>query len=267
MQSKEYINCPVHSQFAAGGRGWYNSPWIMVDLHCHILPGMDDGAADLGAALKMARLASEDGVRAICATPHAGVNPYRNSKDEIIGSVKQLQAKIDEAGVAIKLFAGSEVPVTADIAMMAEEDELVTLGDSSYILVELPFYGDLSGARGQIFELSIAGLRVVLAHPERAQALQHAPDLLEDLRYAGCRTQINAGSIRGTEGRKVRGMCRRWLKDGLVDVIASDAHSPDRRRPALSPIREEVVELCGEDMWRRMTVVNPARILMDRNTK
>lgn len=239
----------------------------MVDLHCHILPGLDDGAADMEAALKMARIAQEDGIRAICATPHAGVHPYYNSRGEILEATEAFRTEIENSEIQVEIFPGSEVSVTTDITAMADSGELVTLKDSSYILVELPFYGDLSGAKQQIFELSIAGYRVILAHPERAQACQQDPGVVEELRYAGCRAQINAGSIRGTEGRTVRRICHIWLEKDLVDVIASDAHNPTKRRPVLSPSRADVIDIGGEEMWRRLTVENPARILKDEDTQ
>lgn len=239
----------------------------MVDLHCHICPGLDDGASDMGAALAMVRIAVEDGIRAICAISHAGISPYYITREEIIESVEALQTEIDSGGLKLKLFPGSEVSLTADVSGMAETDELLTLADSRYVLAELPFYGDLAGVKQEIFELQIAGYRVILAHPERAQACQRNPEIIEELRYAGCLVQINAGSIRGSEGRRVRRICRSWLQENLVDVIASDAHSPGSRRPVLSPSKPDVMEIGGETLWQRLTVTNPALILKDEDPR
>ncbi|MFO7948559.1 MAG: CpsB/CapC family capsule biosynthesis tyrosine phosphatase [Armatimonadota bacterium] len=244
---------------------WYDPHVFMIDLHTHILPGLDDGAPDMQVALAMARMAAEDGVRAVCATPHAGLDPYYTTPAVIHEALGKLRQQIERYAIDLTLFPGSEVSVTADLNAMAGSDELLTLNESRYLLAELPFYGGIEGVEQQIFQISVSGYRVVLAHPERAQACQNDPGLLETLRYRGCLAQINVGSIIGSEGRRVRRMCRQWLEDGLVDVIASDAHNARRRRPVLTPAKEAVVEIGGPELWQTLTVVNPALILKDED--
>ncbi|MFP3903623.1 MAG: tyrosine-protein phosphatase [Armatimonadota bacterium] len=244
---------------------WYDPSVSMIDLHTHILPGLDDGAPDMQVALAMARIAAEDGIRAVCATPHAGIDPYYTMPAAIHEGLGTLREQIQRHDIDLTLFPGSEVSVTADLSAMADGDELLTLNESRYLLAELPFYGGIEGVEQQIFQISVSGYRLVLAHPERSQACQRDPGLLEMLRYRGCLAQVNAGSITGSEGRRVRGICLQWLEDGLVDIIASDAHNTGRRRPVLTPAKEAVVEIGGSELWRTLTVVNPALILKDED--
>ncbi len=237
----------------------------MIDLHCHILPGLDDGAADIEQSLAMARMAVDDGVRAMLATPHVAMGSWNPSRDAIMRAANHLRERIRSASIPLKLGVGSELPATADIKALADAGEVITLGEKGrFLLIELPFSGHLGAMDQQLFELEVSGYKILLGHPERAMCCLDDEKLLPKLRDRGYWVQVNAGSVAGRQGRKVRNTCIRWLREGLVDVIASDGHGPGRRRPLLSPARKTVLRIGGEELWQKLTFDNPARVLDPR---
>ena len=234
----------------------------MIDLHCHILPGLDDGPRGVDEAMAMVRMAAEDGTRTICATPHKGTSEWNASRETIIEFTRRMRSLIAQAGVAIDLLPGCELSATSDIDALGRAGDLVPLGGKGrFLLVELPFTGHVGAMQNLFFELEVMGYRIIIAHPERSMACQREPDLIERLHDRGYWTQINAGSFAGRNGRRVRNLCLQWLRKGLVDVIASDGHSVRSRRPLLSPARKTVIKATDENTWDELTVHNPAQVL------
>lgn len=234
----------------------------MIDLHCHILPGLDDGPDDLDQSIAMARAAVADGVSTLVATPHVGTRNFDAPITRIRDAADNLVQRLQSENIPLKLLLGTELAATSDIAALLDAGRALTLGATGrFLLIELPFTGQPAGLERQFFDLEIAGYKILLAHPERSMACQHDPGLLARLRERGYRAQINARSLVGREGRRVRNLCIRWLRDGLVDAIASDGHDARRRPPILTPARRTILRIGDEDLWLRLTADNPAAML------
>jgi len=229
------------------------------------LPGLDDGPADIEGSVAMARLAVADGIGTIVATPHVGTSSWDPPSQVILDAVSRLRQRLQDDGIELELLAGSELAATADINGLADAGQIVPLGENGrFLLIELPFFGHLGNTERQLFELEIAGYRILLAHPERSTACLDDANLLPKLHDRGYWVQINAGSLLARAGRRVRNACARWLRQGLVDIIASDGHDSARRKPVLSPARKTVLKIGSEELWEQLTTKNPARVIDSR---
>jgi len=210
----------------------------VIDLHTHVLPGIDDGPETLDGSLAFARAAVAAGTRELVATPHIdwthGVEP-----SAVAPGVHDLQRRLDEAEIPIRVRPGAEVAITR--AAELDEDALrsLRLGGGEWLLAECPLSPSATGFEVLLHHLQARGHRIVLAHPERSPAVQRNPELLERLVSAGMLTSITAGSLTGAFGSKVRDTTYELVERGLVHNVASDAHSAERRTPRL---RQLVVE-------------------------
>jgi protein-tyrosine phosphatase len=205
----------------------------MIDLHNHLLPGLDDGPATTEAALEMARAAVAAGITVMACTPHVAVK-YPNGPDVIRAGVEQLQLEIRQAGIDLRIVSGAEI--STELIDRLDDDELrrLSLNDSGWLLVEAPFAGWPVRLPKLIGELEIRGFRVLIAHPERAEAIQHSPDRLRDLVGRGALVQANASSFMGDHGRLVAQTAKLLLRNELIHVLASDAHSATWRPPGVA---------------------------------
>lgn len=232
-----------------------------VDIHCHLLPGIDDGAADWEQALAMARIAAADGIAAVVATPHQLGNYGHNRAEAIRRLVDQLQASLERHGIPLTVVPGADVRIEPELVRKVREGEVLTLsGRSRYVLLELPheLYVPLDGLLG---EMQRAGLVGILSHPERNLGILARPQLAESLVDAGCLMQVTAGSLMGTFGPQVQAAAERMLTRGLVHFLATDAHSPKSRRPLMRRAFDRAAELVGLDAARELCCRNPARVV------
>lgn len=236
----------------------------MIDLHCHILPGVDDGSESLDTSLAMAADAWESGTDCICATPHCcrptGWGGYW--APEILEQLKDMETSVARAGLALKLLPGMEVFATPELPQLLREGRLLTLNSSRYLLLEF-FFDDEPGAMNEAVALVWEqGLTPVIAHPERYEAVQRTPELALSWFRDGCILQLNKGSILGGLGRHARQTAWWLLRRGLAHVVGSDAHGTVQRTPRLDGVWNE---LCGLDPEYAELLLreNPRRILMD----
>lgn len=228
----------------------------MVDLHCHILPGLDDGPATLPDALAMARLAAADGVRVIVATPHVR-REYRYPEPDLI---REATARLDQAiraeNLPLRLLPGAEIPAEPELLEALQAGRLLTVGDRGrHVLIELPPNAPAIYVPELFFRLQVAGYTPVVAHVERAAIFRHQPGLLRELHDRGVLLQLNVESLRAGWG--TRRYARQLVREGLVDVLASDGHNTRRRPPVLTPARRAL----GADLFDTLTLTNPARLL------
>jgi len=234
----------------------------VIDIHCHILPGFDDGAASLSDALKMARIAVNSGVKGIAVTPHfPGTRESLASLNRMIQQYKTLQQAVKSAGIPLQLCLGAEILCLPETVDMAKAKELPTLGKTDYLLTE--FYFDESYAQmdNRLAALSDWGYRPVIAHPERYQAVQRDPRILEDWFRKGYVIQLNKGSILGAFGPKPERTATLALQYGLAHIIASDAHSPYRRTTDMGRVLDVVRRQFGPEYAALLLVKNPARLV------
>ena len=208
----------------------------MIDLHAHLLPGLDDGPADLPAALALAAAAVADGTRVMAATPHIG---YAHGIDPggLAARADKMRAALADAGLGLEVAAGGELAPDRALDLSAAELEAIALGGSRCLLLECPFTraGDLMGRL--VDHLQRQGFRVLLAHPERSPSFLGDPGALRALVERGAYVQLTAGSLQGVFGGEVRRASRTFLEQGLVHVVASDAHAAaGGRSPALASV-------------------------------
>jgi protein-tyrosine phosphatase len=234
----------------------------MIDLHSHILPGVDDGAETLEDALAMARMAAADGTRVLCATPHVTTRAELAGAGMIPGRVAALQADIDAAGISLRLAQGAEVFPMDGIAEALEAGAPLTLGNGGrYMLVDLPF-SLLPPWLGQfLFGLQTHNITPILAHPERVLPVQCDVTIIESYVRRGILLQVNAGSILGRHGAQAAETGLTLLRLHWAQFLASDAHSPRSRRPGLSAAVQILRAYLDEQEIADLTTNNGQRVL------
>ncbi|HYM63929.1 MAG TPA: CpsB/CapC family capsule biosynthesis tyrosine phosphatase [Gaiellaceae bacterium] len=206
----------------------------MIDLHAHILPGLDDGARTLADSRELARTAVEDGVRSIAATPHVRAD-YPTSVEAMEAGVASVRRDLEEHGIEIEVLHGGEIAVDRLEDLSREELERFTLGQTGrYLLVEFPYTSWPLGLEQRLFELRMAGLESILAHPERNREVQADPARIEPLVAAGTLVQLTAASLDGRIGRSSQMAAESLLSRGLAHLIASDAHLPEIREVGMA---------------------------------
>lgn len=233
-----------------------------VDLHAHVLPGVDDGPATLEGALDLARATVAAGTGRIVATPH--VNEDRFIAPEAIGpAVDEHNRHLRDAGIDLEVEAGGEIALSRLLDLSEAELGALSLGDGPYLLLECPFAMVAGNFEPLIYDAQARGHRVLLAHPERCPSFQRDPERLVRLVDGGCLVQLTAGALRGAFGTRTRDFAHRLLRGELVHALASDAHDGVRRPPGLGDAlahAERAVPGIGErEEW--LTELVPAAIL------
>jgi protein-tyrosine phosphatase len=239
----------------------------LVDLHCHILPGIDDGPDTLEESLAMGRLYVKAGFRRIVATPHCipgtrWVPDVRGVREK----VSLVAASLQDAGLLLRIHTGMEIALDPLVPKLLRERRLLTLGGGPYILLECPFQRLPPGWEGIIGEVSRMGYRVLLAHPERCDHLAEKPGLVSDIVESGALVQVNWQSLMGMNGRRSRQVALAFAAERHIHCLATDAHDCAGRSPEV--VREagaEVEALLGPGNLRRLMIDNPLRVLMGRN--
>lgn len=229
-----------------------------IDIHCHILPGLDDGPPDIEGSVEMLKVAMEDGISNIFATPHILPGLYDNNSNMIMSSLEEFRKHVPDT---VKIFYGADVRITVDLLEGVESGEVPTLNGSGYMLVELPQYVVPPNVDNLIFNLRHRGIIPIITHPERHLRLMQDLPALEKLLASGALCQITAMSITGSLGKGIQKASMNMIKKGLADFVASDAHDPKKRSPVLSRAYEEVKKEFGGDVSDRLFFVNPQKIL------
>jgi protein-tyrosine phosphatase len=201
----------------------------MIDLHSHILPGIDDGATTIEEAIAMAKLAVKDGIQLLAATPHHNNGKYSNERYSIKQAIASLNEQLIRRNIPLKLLPGQEIRFNDLFWAEWEAGNLLTLNDSRYILLELPSQHVPTGIWDVIHELRLKGIVPIIAHPERNSELINEIDTLQELVEAGALSQVTTHSLNGLFGRRIRQATLEMCRRNLVHIVASDAHHPQRR--------------------------------------
>ena len=238
----------------------------MIDLHCHLLPGADDGPETLEESIAMARAAYQDGVRTIVATPHEGEWARRHrgmdAGPALLEEVRRLEAQVRQAGMALSLCPGLETELDLDLVERLRAGRALPLGQGRYFLLELPSYQRAIYLEQVLFQAQLAGWLPLLAHAERYPFVQEDPDVLGPLVQRGVLVQITVRSLTGEVGRTARETGLRLLRKGLAHVLASDGHSASGPRgPVLSPGVAAAARVVGPARAQAMVTEVPQRIL------
>jgi protein-tyrosine phosphatase len=206
----------------------------VIDLHAHVLPGLDDGPQTLFEAVEILRSMAHDGTQVVCATPHVR-DDYPTTPEQMRQGLEQVRAAAAEAGLPIEVRPGGEVALDRLPSLTAEERAQFGLGGNPRVLlVEFPYYGWPLSLAAQCLELIEAGIVPVIAHPERNADVQEAPWRLEGLVQSGVAVQLTAASVDGRLGKHCARCARTLLEGGLAHVISSDAHAPWVRGAGMS---------------------------------
>jgi protein-tyrosine phosphatase len=217
----------------------------VIDLHCHLLPGIDDGASDLDDSIAMARAAVDGGVGEIAATPHVS-GTYQNDPATLAERCAQVQEALDGAGVPLRVHTGAEISHTMFHDLSDDALRACALGGGRYLLLEAPYTGPAPFIDRMIYELQLKGFQILLAHPERIGAFQRDIGLLEKLVDQGALCSVTAGSVSGQFGGPVKRFTQDLFARGLVHNLASDAHDAVHRSPALQPALDKAVRALPE---------------------
>ncbi len=236
----------------------------LTDLHTHILPGVDDGAADLAEALDMARAALADGIHTMAATPHHLHLPPGMDGAALAARVAALQCRLELEGLPLRVVAGVEAALIAALPQQLDAGLICPLNGSRYLLLEPPVNCLCAQVQELVFQVQVRGYTPILAHPERSAAFAHDAEGLYALVERGVLVQITAASLEGGFGHAVQEMARRLLRARLVHVIASDAHDAHYRPPRLSHAEVLAAGLIGDERAHALVATNPAAILAGR---
>jgi protein-tyrosine phosphatase len=239
----------------------------VIDLHCHLLPGVDDGPRTWDEALALGVRLAEEGVTLVVATPHVFLERYPNPEPERIrASVEQLNRAL--AG-RLRVVSGAEVRIVPELRAWAarlrpswtEGDRALLLNGAPYVLLEFPPEIIPPGVERLFFDLLTAGVRPILAHPERNAMVRRRPEQLRRFVESGCVVQVDAPSLVGDHGREAQRVAAEWIAAGWVHVVASDAHGLRTRPPKLRRAWESIARTCGEAVARTVFVENPKAIV------
>lgn len=233
----------------------------MLDLHCHLLPGIDDGAVDLDMSLRMARMAVEDGIGTVACTPHIYPGMYDNEGPDIRAAIAALRLELARHGIPLTLVEGADVHLAPDLAASIRMGRVPTLAGSRYLLLEPPHHVAPPRFEDSVFQLMVAGFVPVVTHPERLSWIEDHYEVFVRVVKAGAWMQITAGSLTGRFGRRPKYWAERMLDERLVHILATDAHDPRRRPPLLAEGRAAAARRVGEAEAAHMVHTRPQGIV------
>lgn len=235
----------------------------MIDLHDHILPGVDDGARSVEEACDMARALLDQGVTTVCCTPHTTEWATAGDEASILARVDQLRCALVEQSIPLELLPGAEAHITPTLPADVQRHAVPTLNGTPYLLLEFPYDLLPPFFERVVFELQVHGIRPVIAHPERIAPIADDPNILYQLVCRGCLGQLTAMSLAGGFGPRIREVSELMLEHRLVHAIASDAHDaqPGSRLFALADARSSASRLLGEALATALFEDTPARIV------
>jgi len=244
----------------------------MIDLHCHILPALDDGPKVIEESVEMARVAVAKGIRALAASPHVlETQSVTLNRERIEQALIQLRERLAAEGLALELLLGAEYYLSQDFPHLLEKHfPLASLGGSRYVLIEIPMthvppyleYSTLhSGIQNPELQKELPFLRPIIAHPERYLEVLRNLKIAEGFRALGYLLQVNLGSLAGRYGRSVRKTAEKMIKAGWVDFVATDAHSASALAEVLDHGIKRLRKVAGEEGTRILIEENPARVL------
>jgi protein-tyrosine phosphatase len=270
----------------------------MIDLHNHILYGRDDGAETLEESIRMCRISYQDGIRTIVATPHILPGIYKNDRSTILSGVVELNNALRDFRIAnsdpitqflkdaafqgsqsasglgsslpapnsaFRILPGADVHFSSDLLERLGKEEIVTVNDQGrYLMVEFDFQGIPYQAEEALFQLMSNGIIPIISHPERNMEIERRPQRYYEMIRMGCLGQVTAMSLTGEFGPEIKRSAEKFLAKKLIHIIASDAHSPDRRPPILSAGVKAAEKVVGKEEARKMVTEYPKAVIEGR---
>jgi len=235
---------------------------LLIDLHAHILPGVDDGAKTIEDSLAMAEVAFKDGITMLVATPHVVRGIFDNRKEGILRDVKNLNNKLKQTGNDLLVLPGAEYRLEPDLAQRLADGQLITINNAGrYLLIELPSALIPENTERILYEIQLQGVTPIIAHPERNLTLAKHPELLGSYNDRGILAQVTAASITGLFGKIVRKTALSFLQNGTAQIIASDGHGVNGRSPVLTTACRVIEHRWGAQFTKTLAFENPHRII------
>ncbi|WP_341279919.1 CpsB/CapC family capsule biosynthesis tyrosine phosphatase [Paenibacillus sp. FSL H8-0537] len=234
----------------------------MIDIHTHILPGIDDGAARLEDSVALARAAAAEGIKTIIATPHHHNGRYVNPAQAVEELTRTLNELLQELDIPLVVHTGQEVRLHQELLDHFQQGSLLTLAGSSYMLLELPSSHIPKNTEQTVYELGLLGVHAIIAHPERNAAIIQQPERLEELVRLGAFGQVTSHSLLGAFGKSVERASWKLCEAGLIHLVSSDAHHVERRGFRLKEAYDRIQKVMGAE-WSDYFQQNAALLLRD----
>jgi protein-tyrosine phosphatase len=236
----------------------------MIDLHCHMLPGLDDGASDVSVSLAMAKASVSQGIATVACTPHILPAVYNNTGPAIRQATARLQTILDQEEVPLQLTTGADAHITPDFIAGLRSGHVLSLADSRYVLVEPPHHTAPPQLEDFFFKIVMAGYVPILTHPERLSWVPARYETIKRLVAAGVWMQITAGSLTGAFGRSALYWAHRMLDEACVHLLASDAHDTAKRPQNLAAGYECAAKRVGIEEAQCLVLTRPMGVLKNR---
>lgn len=232
-----------------------------IDIHSHILQGIDDGSKSLEQSMNMIRIAYHEGIRQIIATPHFYMGKYEKSTEEVRESYIALKKKIEKELPCMKLYLGNEIMYTNDIIDIIDSKRVFSLADSRYVLVEFRPSVQYETLTEAIRNIQMAGKIPIFAHIERYETIMEDIYCVDEIRELGACVQVNAVSVSGKADRKIRKKIKLLMKEDLIDFVATDSHSDGQRAPYIKACAEYIRKKFDAEYMRKLLVDNPQKLI------
>jgi protein-tyrosine phosphatase len=233
-----------------------------ADLHCHLLPGIDDGPKNWKTSLAMARQAVAEGIGVIVATPHQLGRYEGNTREQILDLTAEAQKRIEREGLPLTILPGADVRIREDLAQLVRDGQVLTLADRRvHLLIELP-HEHVFPLGNLIHQLHRQGVNCILSHPERNDQLQQNPELLRPWVQQGCLVQVTSASITGHFGPESRKLTRWLFRENMVHLVATDAHDPMHRPPLFRRAFKTVCRWAGHSRAQLVFITNPKTVIL-----
>ncbi|CAM5390352.1 Tyrosine-protein phosphatase YwqE [Streptomyces afghaniensis] len=236
----------------------------MIDIHSHILPGIDDGAQTIEDSINMAKEAVNEGITTIIATPHHKNNQYINKKSSILEKVNDLNAVLKQENIPLNILPGQEVRIYGEVIEDYYKEEILTLNHTKYLFIEFPSSSVPRYAERLLYDLQTEGIIPIIVHPERNKELQIKPDLLYQFVKNGALTQVTASSVAGYFGKNVKKFSEQLIEHNLTHFIASDAHNIHNRSFKVREALDMIEENFGLD-YINLLIENAEFLIEDKN--
>ncbi|MEJ8572806.1 tyrosine-protein phosphatase [Microbaculum marinum] len=233
----------------------------MIDLHCHMLPGLDDGPTDIAVSLEMARIATADGITICACTPHILPGLYDNNGPQILAAVSEFSRALCDAGIPLQVVAGADVHAAPDLRTGLRSERVLTLNGSRYLLFEPPHHVLPPRFEEFTFGVIAEGYFPIITHPERLTWIDTHYDVLVRLIEAGALAQLTAGSLTGHFGKRARYWSERMLDEGMAHILATDAHDAHGRPPRLAEARDISARRVGEVEAGNLVLARPQCVI------
>lgn len=219
----------------------------MIDIHCHILPGVDDGPSTIEESIEMAKEAVAEGISIIIATPHHHNNQYINTKENIIHHVNYLNSVLKKENIPLEILPGQENRIFGELIDDFQKGEILTLTNSNYLFIEFPTASVPKYSDRLLYDIQIEGLTPIIVHPERNKEIIENPSVLYNLVKNGALTQLTAASLAGYFGKNIQKFSRKLIENNLTHFVASDAHNVYNRTFKLNEAYEIISKEFGND--------------------